>query len=402
MNGARAVLLDLYDAAIEAANPAVAVRRALLTLDLARVRDVHVIALGKAAHEMAAGALAGLAERGREPAGGLVVAAHRFSSPHPRLVTLPGDHPVPGARSLDAAIAVGTAVERVRDGDLALVLVSGGTTSLVGAPVEGMAPDEYARRCAALLGSGLDIVAMNAERRRISRWAAGRLGTALAARGARVLCLLASDVPGDDPATIGSGPCAPEAHASASLRERVALRVVVRESAARDGAIARAERLGLDVRAASWRLAGEARDAGARIAAELVALRDAGTSSGDTVLVWAGETTVSLPTTGGHGEGGRSQELALSAARSLLAAEGAGRGIALLAAGTDGRDGPTAAAGAIVTQDTWLEIAARGRDPDGDLARHDSHAALAAASALLLARHTGANAADIAIGLLAR
>lgn len=112
-------------------------------------------------------------------------------------------------------------------------------------------------------------------------------------------------------------------------------------------------------------------------------------------MIWGGETTVTLGADS-TGLGGRCQELALAAARVV---EGAPEGIALLAAGTDGRDGPTDAAGAIVDGGTWRGIAARGRDPGRDLAAHDAYHALDAVGALLRPGLTGTNVMDIVIGV---
>ena len=115
--------------------------------------------------------------------------------------------------------------------------------------------------------------------------------------------------------------------------------------------------------------------------------------------MWGGETTVSL---GGHpGLGGRAQELALAAAQALHEAGAAGRGITILSAGTDGRDGPTDAAGAIVDGHTWSRIALAGRDPQRDLDAHDAYPALDAAGALLRTGMTGTNVNDVVIALLA-
>ena len=110
-------------------------------------------------------------------------------------------------------------------------------------------------------------------------------------------------------------------------------------------------------------------------------------------MILGGETTVTLGTE--HGLGGRSQELALAAARALAGTSG----ISVLAAGTDGRDGPTDAAGAIVDGSTWGAIAAAGRDPAADLARHDAYPALAAAGVLFRPGLTGTNVMDVVIGV---
>jgi len=120
-------------------------------------------------------------------------------------------------------------------------------------------------------------------------------------------------------------------------------------------------------------------------------------------LIWGGEPTVTLPATGATGVGGRCQELALAAARALAepsaTARPSDRTASLLAAGTDGRDGATDAAGAIVDSGTWDAIRRAGRDPARDLAAHDSYVALDAAGAVLRTGLTGTNVMDVVIGI---
>jgi glycerate 2-kinase len=135
-------------------------------------------------------------------------------------------------------------------------------------------------------------------------------------------------------------------------------------------------------------LSGEAADAGRRLAAMLL------DEPPGTCVIAGGETVVRIDP-GNTGLGGRSQELALAAAGSLSGHPG----YALLAAGTDGRDGPTDAAGAIVDGDTWQLLAGQGRDPAVDLEAHDSYPALEAAGALLITGPTGTNVMDLVIGL---
>jgi hydroxypyruvate reductase len=117
-------------------------------------------------------------------------------------------------------------------------------------------------------------------------------------------------------------------------------------------------------------------------------------------MEWGGETTVTLSGPATSAGGGRCQELALAAARALAQAGAEGAGITIMAAGTDGRDGATDAAGAIVDSSTWSAIAAAGRDPAQALASHESFGALKAAGALIPRRDTGTNVNDIVIGLI--
>ncbi len=140
--------------------------------------------------------------------GGLIVAPDGSASPDPRLTLILGDHPEPGARSIAAAKALADTASQVGSGDEVWVLLSGGTTSLIGAPETGLTPADLRNLYALLLGSGLDITAMNQIRKRFSRWGAGKLARAL--HPALVRVYIVSDVIGDDLASIGSGPCVPD------------------------------------------------------------------------------------------------------------------------------------------------------------------------------------------------
>jgi glycerate-2-kinase len=170
------------------------------------------------------------------------------------------------------------------------------------------------------------------------------------------------------------------------------------ESAVR-AAQSEAIRSGFVVGARPAPLEGEAAAAGRAIASEFLRLasdRSAAVGDRPVVAVWGGETIVTFANTS-DGRGGRCQELALACANSLSDAGESADGILVLAAGTDGRDGPTDAAGAVVDAGTWARIRAAGRDPSRDLANHDAHAALKAAGALLVTGATGTNVNDLVI-----
>ncbi len=433
----RALLEDLYATAVGAAAPGPAVARALVDLDDTGGRRVWLFALGKAAQPMAQAAVAWLAERRREPAGGIVVPPAGAAGPHPALAVVVGDHPEPGPGSLAAAQALGRATARVGPGDEAWVLLSGGATSLLGAPVDGVSPAHLTELYSLLLGSGLDITAMNRIRKRFSRWGGGRLAAALAP--ARVRVFIVSDVIGDDLASIASGPCVPDPASAADVRTalescglwdripaplrdrvtaverreapetpkpgdpafaRVETRLIASNRLALEAAATQASALGLAPRVMEPVLSGEAADAGRRIAATVLTYCQRSGSQPEPApacLIWGGETTVTLGAAP-SGRGGRSQELALAAAERLAAAP-AGRAPAILAAGTDGRDGPTDAAGAIVDPDTWSAIRRAGRDPARDLAAHDAYPALDAAGALLRPGLTGTNVMDVVFAI---
>jgi glycerate 2-kinase len=428
----RHLLGELYRIATEAVNPGPALEARLRLLELAR--PPWILALGKAAAPMAAAATAVLGEQGLEPAGGLIVSPRADPPPHPAFAVVAGDHPEPGAGSLAAADALGRVTDRIGPDDEVWVLLSGGTSSLIGAPEPGISPSDLTALYALLLGSGLDITAMNRIRKRFSRWGGGKLARALAP--ARVRCYVVSDVIGDDLASIGSGPCVPDPATASEVRRmleaaalwerippaarelvsaaeagktaetpkpgdeafaRVTLEVIASNRLALEAAAARAAAEGLAPEIVAAPLAGEAATAGATLAAVL--LQHCGHSGPSQprrrCLIWGGETTVTLGAAP-SGLGGRCQELALAAAGVL---DGALPGVALLAAGTDGRDGPTDAAGAIVDGTTWRAAAAAGRDPSRDLRAHDAYRSLDAAGALLRPGLTGTNVMDVVVGI---
>jgi glycerate 2-kinase len=431
------VLVDLYAAATSAVAPGPALGIRLDELNLEPDRRIWILALGKAALPMAEAAIEALHRRGLHPAGGLIVAPAPGQSPHSRLAYVQGDHPEPGPGSFTAAEALGEITARVEAGDEVWVLLSGGTTSLVGAPEPGLAPPELSAIYRLLLGSGLDITAMNRIRKRFTRWGGGKLARALAP--ARLRVYIVSDVIGDDLPSIGSGPCVPDPTTATEVRTllenarlwrripesartlvtaaergnraetpkpgdpvfaRVTHELIASNRLALEAAAKRATELGLTPVIVETPISGEASAVGATLANHLLNWRAShpDSESNAMALIWGGETTVSLGEAGG-GLGGRCQELALAAARAM---KNAPAGTALLAAGTDGRDGPTDAAGAIVDGETWTIIATKGRDPARDLAAHDAYHALNAAGALLRPGLTGTNVMDIVIGICAK
>jgi hydroxypyruvate reductase len=319
------------------------------------------------------------------------------------------------------------------------VLLSGGTTSLVAAPIDGVSDRDLTRLFDSLLSSGADITVMNAVRKRFTRWGAGRLARALAP--SPVHCLIVSDVVGDDVASIGSGPCTPDRHSPADvlalierdglepfvprplralledplspdqppqpndpLFARVESAVILGNRDALVAAAVQARSLGADpVRVVGEPLLDDATFTAQRIVDELVRFREADLPDGDGIacMIWGGETTVRL----GAADpvpGGRCQELALAAADALHAEEDRGEGITLLAAGTDGRDGNTDAAGAVVEATTWDAIHVAGRDPSNDLSEHRAYDALGAVGALLRTGLSGTNVGDVVVGVVER
>jgi glycerate-2-kinase len=425
----------LFDAGVTAAAPEPVTARAVDALAIPRDRRIWLFAFGKAATAMAAGAASSLLRSRHSIAGGVVVSADDASPPYATLAAMRGDHPVPGRHSFATASKIADATAARRGNDASVVLMSGGASSLIGAPLRGMNEADLTYLYELLLGAGLDIATTNAVRKRFTRWGGGRLALALAP-GA-TYCLAISDVAGDDLGVIGSGPCVPDpttaADVEAALQRagltaripathraylasvargtipetpkrthpafaHVTARVIANTKTAVDGAAAAARGQSLDVETIAARLTGEASRAGEDIARQLLGAKRRGASG--KCFLWGGETTVTLSGAGQKTSGGgRCQELALAAARVLHDAGAEAADIRLLAAGTDGRDGATDAAGAVVDGGTWAAIAAAGRDPAQALAAHESNGALAAAGALLPRRDTGTNVNDVVIAV---
>ena len=436
MSGARERLIALYGAAIAGANVESLTADAVATVPLERRSRVWLFSFGKAASSMAGAAFTTLKRGLAEVAGGVVVAPERCDAPSGTIASLVGDHPIPSARSFAAAARIGQTLSQKRGGDLGVVLLSGGASSLIGAPLKGLSEADYGALCEMLVNSGLDISRLNAVRKRFSLWGAGRMALALAP--ARTFCFAVSDVPDNDIASIGSGPCVAdlttvravtEVLEQAKLLSRIApsfrqyltsvakgtspetpkathpafahvtARVIATNAVALTAAASSARRAGLTPVVSDAALTGEAATAGSRIAAALVESRTATPSSGPRVFLWGGETTVRLNGTGAPA-GGRCQEFALAAAQRLSELGERARGITILAAGTDGRDGITDAAGAIVDASTWSRIREQGRDPAEALRQHDSHGALASVNALFAPGLTGTNVMDVTIALV--
>ncbi len=443
---ARELAIAIHAAAVGGVDPRVATRRAVSDRLTSASPPVWILALGKASAAMADAAVDVLRAQQMEPEGGVIVAPETIPSPHPRVVSVAGDHPVPSNNSHRASDLVGALTDQIHGTGTVFVLLSGGATSLVAAPVPGVSERDLSWMFDALLTSGADITAMNAVRKRFTRWGAGRLARALAP--ARVHCLIVSDVVGDDIPSIASGPCAPDPRSSSdvlalierdglepfvprALRdllrtptnesqpprpddpafEHVECTVVLGNRDALEAGADAARSLGTaPVRVIGEPLLDDATFTAQRLVDELVRFREAGFLDAASAenpdarfacMLWGGETTVRL----GAGEptpGGRCQELALAAADALQSEGDRGIGLTLLAAGTDGRDGNTDAAGAVVDALTWEAIVTTGRDPAHDLAEHRAHDALDAVGALLRTGLSGTNVGDVVIGVVER
>lgn len=436
----QALLESIFRETLAGVDPRRATQTAVAALALAPAEPVAAIAIGKGAHAMLRGALDALGDSGAPLTHAIVVAPDEAEAPYPPPIrSFVGDHPVPGDRSRVAADELRLWLSALPADLRVLVLLSGGTTSLVAAPIEEVPAADLVQLFELLLASGADILTMNAIRKRVLRFGGGRLVVALAPR--RVDVLLASDVLGDDPAFIGSGPCTGDSLTASKVRrmaERagvyeqlpasirgylddvhhqrkpespkpgsalfrsVTTQVILSNRNATEVAARAAEHRGLHpVRRIERPLVGEARTVGAELGMRLIAWRqqlftDGTPADALACTIAGGESTVTLGS-GTTGRGGRCQELALAAARELHRFRPRSETVTILVGGTDGRDGPTDAAGAIVDAATWSRISASGIDPDRALAEHDAYTALEAAGALLHTGLTGTNVNDVII-----
>ena len=383
-----AFLRRLFDRAVEVADPMRALAAHLPPRPPGRV---VVIGAGKASARMAEAL-----EAAWGPCEGLVITRYGYGRPCKGVEIALAAHPVPDEAGAQATARMLDLVAGLGEGDFVLALISGGASALLCAPAGGVTLAEKQAVNAALLASGAPISAMNTLRKHLSRVKGGQL--AAAAYPAEMLSLIISDVPGDDPAFIGSGPTVGDvttpAEAEAILdRWKIAVPAHVRAALGRSGVVAPddprlsrvtnrifaapaqsleaaaeiARAAGAEVRMLGDALEGEAREvaaAQARMALDIAAARKPGDAP--VLLLSGGELTV---TRRGDGVGGPNAEFCLALA---LALDGA-PGIHALACDTDGVDGAAEVAGAVVTPDTLALARAKGADPAAALAANDAH-----------------------------
>lgn len=366
----------LFQAALAAARP-----EARLPARLPAPRPggrTFVVAAGKAAYAMARGACARL----DDPAAifGVITAPPGHEepgwTPPAGCQTFIGGHPVPNAASLAAGAAALAGAQALGPDDRLLALISGGGSATLEALVEGVTLADLQARTDALLRSGAPIAAINAERRALSHIKGG--GLARAAAPAEAVTYVISDVVGDDPALIASGPTAVDGAADG-------IHVIARARDALDAAATEAARRGLAVIDLGDAVEGEARDVGAAHAR--LALKKAG-EGWTGVLLSGGETTVTVAH--GDGRGGPNTEYLLGLA---LALDGA-PDIRALAADTDGKDGTEANAGARIGPDTLARARAAGIDTAAALARNCAYDVFAALEDLVVTGPTRTNVND--------
>lgn len=410
----RAFLASMFHAAVAAADPRLALAAHLPARPKGRT---VVIGAGKGAAQLAAA----FEDLWQDPVEGVVVTRYGYACPTRHVQVLEAAHPVPDDAGLAASEAVFRAVSGLNSDDLVVALICGGGSALLAAPAEGLTLDDEVALNRALLASGAPIGAMNAIRKQVSRIKGGRL--AAAAYPARVISLIVSDVPGDDPAQVASGPTVPDhvgrAEALAAIRDHAILlpetiqrflrdapedaphpddarfaqnKVQVIASAARslEAAADVARAAGIPAVILSDAIEGEAREVArmhGAIAREVA--RRGRPFTPPVVMLSGGETTVTIR--GDYGRGGRNSEFMLSLA---VAIDGCA-GITALAADTDGIDGSEDNAGAFADGHTVSRLRAAGIDPADKLAGHDAWTAFHAVDQVFVTGPTGTNVNDL-------
>jgi glycerate 2-kinase len=407
----RAFLTDLFDAGVAAADPLLALRAHLPARPKGRT---VVIGAGKGAAQLAA-AFESLWDA---PLTGVVVTRYGYGVATKTIRVIEAAHPVPDVAGLAASAALFDAVRGLTPDDLVIALICGGGSALLPCPPGTLTLADEAALNHALLASGAPISVMNAIRKHVSRIKGGRL--AAACHPARVVSLIVSDVPGDDPAQVASGPTVPDRISLADARALVAdwrialppsvtdwltsdaasapdpanpafarneVRVIASARVSLEAAALRAQGLGIPAVILSDAIEGEARDVArmhGAIARE-VALRNRPFAR-PVVILSGGETTVTLRASG---KGGRNSEFLLALA---MAAEGIP--FAALAADTDGIDGSEDNAGAFADGNSMARLRALGGNPAAYLAGNDAWSAFDALDDLFAPGPTGTNVND--------
>lgn len=409
MDSALEFLREVFDAAVAAVQPARCVPPHLPQPPSGRT---IVVGAGKAAAAMARA----VEDTWDHPLEGLVITPHGHGVACERIEVVEAAHPVPSDEGREASRRILDLVRDLDAEDLVLCLLSGGGSALLTCPPAWLPFEEKQRITEDLLRSGAPIQEINCVRGHLSEVKGGRL--AVACHPARLVTLLISDVPGDDPAVVASGPTMPRTSGlaadevlrrcgielSAELRARVVANtppepgdprfarnehvVIARSADALAAASACAARHGVEVVSLGDRVVGEAQVVGEDHAA-LVRVRDASRPS---VVLSGGETTVTVR---GSGRGGRNTEYLLAFAAAL-----GQPGVYALACDTDGIDGSEDNAGAVLTPTSLERAAALGCDPQHFLARNDAYSFFAALGDLVVTGPTLTNVNDLRAVLL--
>jgi len=417
---------EILNTAIQAVDPYQAVMRQIylvgdqlhlgkITYNLRKNRRLYLVGAGKAGLPMAQAVVDRL---GYWIVDGLVIVKEGHGGPQTvgRVQIVEAGHPVPDQRGMDATQAMLAMLEKAQPDDLVLVVLSGGGSALLTFPVPGVSLADYQHLTTQLLASGANIGEINRVRRQLDAVKGG--GLARAAAPTPVTALILSDVVGDPLEMIASGPTVPlegkwqpameivtRYGLKGSLPEGIlkALRhppmppllasvlpnnlLVGNNEIAARAAISQAEKFGFEAHLLTTTLQGEARQVGEQMGTRLL---DYATSDAPRPSVWVagGETTVTLR---GSGVGGRNQELALAAVPVLDGLENA----ALVTLATDGGDGPTTAAGAVVTGETLQRAVKSGLDAITSLENNASHTFFSALGDCLTPGPTRTNVNDL-------
>jgi len=416
----RDLLYSLFDAAIAAALPDKIVPAHLPPAPRGRT---IVLGAGKASAAMAKA----VEDHWPGPLEGLVVTRYGHAALCRRIEIVEAAHPVPDAAGRAAAERILRLAQGAGPDDLVLCLISGGGSALLALPAPGLTLEDKQAVNKALLASGADIGQMNTVRRHLSAIKGGRLAAAI--HPAKVVSLLISDVPGDDPAAIASGPTVPDPTSFADARailarygiepppavkahlERAAEEtpkpgdprlaaaetiVIAKPQASLEAAAEVARRAGFTPLILGDSLEGEAREVGRVMAGMALQVRQHGQpAAAPCVLLSGGETTVTVRGKGGRG--GRNTEFLLGLAVQLHGLEG----VWAIAGDTDGIDGSEDNAGAIVTPDTLERARTLGLKPAELLARNDAYAFFEALRDLVVTGPTLTNVNDFRAILIA-
>ncbi len=407
--------LAIFRAALRAADAGNAVRRYLrkAPLDLDGFDRVYLVAVGKAAVAMAAAVEETVR---RKLDGGIVVTKDGHGVERLKhFECFESSHPIPDERGVQAADAIERLLRQLNARDLLICAISGGASALLPAPAAGLTLTEKQRTTDRLLRAGANITELNTVRKHLSRLKGGRL--AALAYPATVVSLLLSDVIGDDPAVIGSGPTAPDSSTledAQAVMDKFGLRlppsaietpkpgdtafknvrnvIVGSNRQALSAAAAEAKKLGYRTLVLSSTMHGETREV-ARVHAQILceARLSGNPIKPPACILSGGETTVSVK---GNGKGGRNQEFALAAAIEIAGL----RDVLVLSGGTDGTDGPTDAAGAIASGSTF----SRAPDAGDYLNRNDSYPFFEQLGDLVKTGPTGTNVMDVHLLLIER
>lgn len=427
--------LSIFHAALDAADPRIAIRRVLQRdgdhlrvqdreYDLAKIRRIFVIGFGKASAAMAQAVEEILGDKIER---GLVIVKYGHVAPLDKIQLHEAGHPLLDENSLSGTRKILELLDGADENDLVICLISGGGSSLLELPADGISRDDFRAATDALLRAGATINELNTVRKHLSQVKGGQL--ARRAHGAQIVALILSDVIGSPLDVIASGPTAPDSttfvdassiieqrsagslpasiiqhiergvhgdipdtpDANDSIFARVQNIVIADNAIACDAAARQAESLGFNTLLLTTHLQGEAREVAKVFAA--IAKEIAQTNrpiARPACIIAGGETTVTVR---GAGKGGRNQELVLAAAIEL---KGISR-VVVLSGGTDGTDGPTDATGAIADVRTLFRAMLRGMDAREFLANNDAYHFFQPLNDLIITGPTNTNVNDVMV-----